>query len=108
MLSSMTPKSARTADAQHTAPPTRPILSRKVWLPKFFYDSIPYFYLMAGVVAFITTIYISDWFWILPHYLLFSVACLHIGIYVLRRRHRESREIAEPRQRPSGTSSNPT
>ena len=59
---------------------------QKIWLPKLLYDSLPYFYLTAGFAAFFATIYISDWFWILPHYLLFSGACIHLGIAVYRRR----------------------
>jgi hypothetical protein len=98
MLSSTAPKSATASNAQNTARPTTPILSRKVWLPKVFYDSVPYFYLVAGAIAFFTTLYISEWFWVLPHYLLFSVACLHFGIFVLRRRHRAIRDINEPDQ----------
>ena len=64
------------------------IVSRKIWLPKLLYDALPFFYLFSGIVAFLTTLYISEWFWVLPHYLLFSVACLHLGIFVYRRRHR--------------------
>ena len=62
------------------------LLHKKIWLPKFVYDGLPYFYLTAGFAAFFATLYISDWFWILPHYLLFSAACLHLGIAVRRRR----------------------
>jgi hypothetical protein len=64
------------------------ILSRKVWLPKFLYASLPYFYVGAGFSAFLATVYISEWFWVLPHYLLFSVACVHLGVKVYRRRRR--------------------
>lgn len=64
------------------------IVSRKIWLPKLLYDSLPYFYLVSGIAAFVTTLYISEWFWVLPHYLLFSAACLHLGIVVYRRRRR--------------------
>ena len=63
-------------------------VSRKIWLPKLLYDALPYFYLLSGIAAFLTTLYISDWFWVLPHYLLFSAACLHLGIFVYRRRRR--------------------
>ena len=62
------------------------LFSRKVWLPKGIYDALPYFYLVAGVAAFLATLYISNWLWVLPHYLLFSFACLHLGVLVLRRR----------------------
>ena len=68
------------------------IATRKVWLPKALYDALPYFYFAAGVGAFLATLYISDWFWILPHYLLFSVACLHFSVAIFRRRDR-SRDV---------------
>ncbi|MDX1403630.1 MAG: hypothetical protein R3192_03790 [Woeseiaceae bacterium] len=62
------------------------LLHKKIWLPKFVYDGLPYFYLTAGFAAFFATLYINAWFWILPHYLLFSAACLHLGFAVRRRR----------------------
>ncbi len=68
------------------------LATRKVWLPKAVYDALPYFYLVAGIAAFFATIYISEWFWVLPHYLLFSVACLHLALFVFRRRDRARNE----------------
>jgi len=67
------------------------LLTRKIWLPKIAYDALPYFYLTAGFAAFFATLYISDWFWVLPHYLLFSAAVCHLAFAVMgkRRRHRE-------------------
>jgi len=91
MLSSAAPKPATLTDTQEVARKTGSLVSRKVWLPKMFYDSLPYFYLTAGFAAFFATLYISDWFWVLPHYLLFSAACLHLGVLVLRRRKRPRR-----------------
>ena len=67
---------------------TGSLFSRKIWLPKLLYSALPFFYVAAGIAALLATIYISDWFWVLPHYLLFSVACIHFGIFVYRRRHR--------------------
>ena len=64
------------------------LFSRKVWLPKALYVALPYFYLLAGIAAFLATLYISNWLWVLPHYLLFALACLHLGVLVLRRRRR--------------------
>jgi len=64
------------------------LINRKIWLPKALYDLLPYFYLIAGVAALLATLYISNWLWVLPHYLLFSVACLHMGVLIYRRRHR--------------------
>lgn len=69
-------------------------MSRKVWLPKLLYTILPYFYLGSGIAAFLATMYISDWFWVLPHYLLFSAACIHLGIIVYRRRSRRNRDEA--------------
>ena len=62
------------------------LAARKVWLPKAIYDALPFFYFFAGVAAFLATVYINAWFWVLPHYILFSVACLHLSIAIFRRR----------------------
>ena len=70
------------------------LATRKIWLPKLLYDALPWFYLAAGCVALFATLYISDWFWVLPHYLLFSGACLHLAFVVYRRRRRAARERA--------------
>ena len=63
---------------------TEVLLQKRIWLPKLLYDGLPYFYLTAGFAAFFATLYINEWFWVLPHYLLFSAACLHLGFAVRR------------------------
>jgi len=68
--------------------PQGSILTRKIWLPRLLYDFLPYFYLTAGFGAFFATLYINQWFWVLPHYVLFSGACVHLAIAVLRKRRR--------------------
>ena len=88
MLSSTAGKSATLSDTQQVTQQTGHFLGRKIWLPKLLYDSLPYLYLTSGFLAFFATLYISAWFWILPHYLLFSVACVHLGVLVYRRRRR--------------------
>lgn len=90
MLSTTAGKPARLTDTQQVARKTGNLVSRKIWLPKLFYDVLPYFYLAAGFLAFFATLYISEWFWVLPHYLLFSAACIHLGIVVFRRRRRRT------------------
>jgi fatty acid desaturase len=75
-------------DTQKSTQSARSFMSRKIWLPKLLYALLPYFYFASGLVAFLATIYISDWFWVLPHYLLFSAACIHFGVIVYRRRNR--------------------
>ena len=78
------------------------LLTRKIWLPKLAYDALPYFYLTAGFAAFFATLYITDWFWVLPHYLLFSAAIFHLAFAVIakRKRHRG----AAPSDNPMGNS----
>lgn len=90
--------SAHLTDTRELARSGGTLISRKIWLPKALYDAIPYFYLVAGLAAFLATLYIDTWLWILPHYLLFSAACMHIGILILRRRMRprERRHTADP------------
>ncbi|MDJ0709901.1 MAG: hypothetical protein QNJ14_05910 [Woeseiaceae bacterium] len=88
MLSTATGKEAPLTDTREGDRKNTNIVVRKIWLPKLLYDALPYFYLVSGIAAFLTTLYISEWFWVLPHYLLFSAACVHFGIFVYRRRHR--------------------
>jgi len=66
------------------------LLTRKIWLPRLLYDALPWFYLLSGVTALVTTLYISGWFWILPHYAIFAAACIHLGLVIYRRRIRRS------------------
>jgi hypothetical protein len=67
------------------------LATKKIWLPKFLYDSLPWFYLSAGLTALLATLYINAWFWVLPHYVLFAIACLHLAFAVYRKR-RAARE----------------
>ena len=85
-------KPARLSDTQEVTEKTGSILSRKIWLPKALYSALPYFYLITGISALLATLYISNWLWILPHYLLFSAACVHMGVLILRRRRRADRD----------------
>ncbi|MCH7537195.1 MAG: hypothetical protein IID57_05020 [Proteobacteria bacterium] len=86
MLSSVARKPLDLSESQQITRNTGKLASKKIWLPKLLYDSLPYFYLTAGFAAFFATLYISEWFWVLPHYLLFSAACFHLGFVVYRRR----------------------
>jgi Flp pilus assembly protein TadB len=88
MLTGAASKPPNTADSGELTGRAGSFVSRKIWLPKALYDAIPYFYILAGLAAFLATLYINTWLWILPQYLLFSAACLHIGILILRRRLR--------------------
>jgi len=88
MLSTTAGKRAAFGETRKVSRRTGIVISRKIWIPKILYDVLPYFYLVAGFLAFTATLYISEWFWVLPHYLLFSVVCIHLGILVHRRRRR--------------------
>jgi len=88
MFTNTAGKPGHLTDTQQISRDAGKLMSRKVWLPKVLYNALPYFYLIAGVAAFFTTLYISNWLWVLPHYLLFAGACLHMGFLVHRRRHR--------------------
>lgn len=71
------------------------LIERKVWLPRALYDALPWFYLVSGIAALLATLYISSWFWVLPHYFLFSAACLHLSVLVFRRRWSRKSESVE-------------
>ncbi len=86
MLSRTAGKPVTLTDTQQVTLNTGRLATRKIWLPKVIYDALPWFYLTSGIIAFLTTLYISEWFWVLPHYLLFSAACIHFGAIVINRR----------------------
>ena len=88
MLSNTATKPTNLSETQSVSRDAGEFLSRKIWLPKLLYRAIPLFYVLSGFAALLATLYISEWFWVLPHYLLFSAACLHMGILVFRRRHK--------------------
>ncbi len=94
MLSRAAPKQMDLTATQRLSQRVEDIATTKLWLPKLLYDSLPWFYFFAGVLAFLATLYVSEWFWVLPHYLLFSAACLHLAfaVYSKRRRSRSSRQ----------------
>lgn len=76
------------SETQQVTRNTGTLLSKKIWIPKLLYAALPYFYIGAGVAALLATFYIGHWYWILPHYLFFAVACLHMGTMIYRRRMR--------------------
>ncbi|MEM1263587.1 MAG: hypothetical protein AAGH76_14385 [Pseudomonadota bacterium] len=64
------------------------ILLRRVWLPRIVYEALPFVYLIAGLAAFLATLYVPEWYWIVPWYVLFACALIHSAIYLLLRRLR--------------------
>lgn len=94
MLSKADPQDIKLTATNHKSRIRESFITQRIWLPKVVYDSMPWFYLIAGLAALVATLYVSQWFWILPHYLLFSIGCLHICALVFRRR-RASAAAAE-------------
>lgn len=88
IFSNTATKPTNLSETQNISRDAGEFLSRKIWLPKLLYRALPVFYVLSGFGALLATLYISEWFWVLPHYLLFSAACLHMGLLVFRRRHK--------------------
>ena len=95
MISATAGKAKPLLETQQVAHKTGSVASRKIWLPKRLYSVLPYFYLASGVAALFATLYIGQWFWVLPHHLVFTAACLHLGIAVYRKRAKAKREVGK-------------
>lgn len=91
MFNSATTKPAALSRDEHRPGRAEPLLTRKIWLPKLVYAALPYFYMTTGFLALAAAIYIDHWLWVLPHYLLFAAACVHMGALLFRRRRAAAR-----------------
>jgi hypothetical protein len=57
----------------------------RIWLSKPVYETLPYFYLLAGVGCLIASLYLDYWYW--PTVCLIGgIFCLIIGLMVFLRR----------------------
>ena len=92
MYSDAEKRPAVLSDTQQVTRKTGALLSRRIWIPKLLYVALPYFYLVSGIAALIATLYIGSWIWVMPHYLLFSAVCLHMGLLIYRRRLRSDND----------------
>lgn len=88
MASAAEKASGYNSDGQALSP--RSVLGKKIWLPKALYAAVPFFYLIGAVCALLATLYVAEWFWLVPHYLLLSVACVHMAVFVFRRRRKKA------------------
>jgi hypothetical protein len=98
MFSRAAPKQIDLSASQDLTRSLEKLATRKIWLPRLLYDSLPYFYMTAGLAALFGALYISEWFWIVPHYILFSAACLHLAYAVYKRRRRPADVIKRDHQ----------
>jgi hypothetical protein len=89
------PKQVDPSATQNLTRSLEKLATKRIWLPKLLYDSLPYFYLASGLAAFFAALYVSEWFWVVPHYILFSAACLHLAFAVYRRRRSPDTESVD-------------
>lgn len=64
------------------------VLFRKLWIPKSLYEALPYCYVMGGLAALVSALYLPGWTWILPYLVLLGAISLHAGLAVLTLRWR--------------------
>lgn len=76
---------------------------RRVWLPRFVYEAIPWVYCGLGAVALWSGLFMPEPDWLAPYLLLLAVTGLHLGVWclMLRRRYRLGR-LRRERQSRSG------
>lgn len=58
----------------------------KIWLPELVYEALPYLYILGGFSALFTSLYISEWYWIVPHCTLITALLTHAGFSILIKR----------------------
>ena len=64
-------------------------VSGAMWISKPIYESLPYFYLLAGFISLSASMYVNHWYWPTICFLT-GVLCLVGGLVVLLKR-RDSR-----------------
>jgi len=66
----------------------------RLWLSKQIYEMIPFFYLVAGAISLVASLYLDFWYW--PHICLMAgFACLILGLVILLKR-RDFRNQTKP------------
>lgn len=65
-----------------------------MWIPKPVYESVPYFYMAAGVCSLIASVYLNFSYWPTLCFAV-GISCLVAGVVVLLRR-RDFRKSTRP------------
>jgi len=73
----------------------RRILFKNLWLPRIIYESLPYVYVLMGLFALLSGMYLPDGTWIVPYVVLLGLFCLHAGLGVATLRYRHARRRRE-------------
>ncbi len=68
---------------------------RKIWLAKSLYETVPYFYVIAGLLTLFGTAYITKWYWGTPIHIASSVICVLAGVVLWRRRKDYRKSLAQ-------------
>ncbi len=72
-------------------------INPRLWLPKLCYAALPWFYLGAGALAVITSLYIEARFRLTPWPLVFAAFCTYLAAHVfLCRWHSEHAKLTTP------------
>jgi uncharacterized membrane protein SirB2 len=57
----------------------------RIWLTKPIYETLPIFYLIAGIGLLIASLYLNFWYW--PTICLIGgIACLILGLFIMLKR----------------------
>jgi hypothetical protein len=67
---------------------TTDLLTRRVWLPRWLYASVPWLYLVLGGTALASALAVPEPGWIVPLAAVAGLALLHLGLWVATVRHR--------------------
>ena len=74
----------------------RNLLLQKLWLPRIIYEMLPYLYLLLGLTALTSAMYMQAWTWILPYAILLGLICLHVSLALITLRYRYRHREAPP------------
>ena len=77
----------------------RKALFRKLWLPRFVYEALPYLYMAVGFLSIYAAARMPGWTWILPYAFLLGIICVHTGLAITALRYRF--RSGKRRKRPS-------
>lgn len=86
-------------------PRRQPLLSRRVWLPRWLYEVLPVLYLLLGAAALAAALLVAGPAWIVPLAAVAALGLTHLGLWVatLRFRHRRRARPDRPGAVPAAT-----
>ena len=67
----------------------------RVWIAKPLYEFLPTFYILSGLLALVSAIYVTHWYWAMPLWFVFGCLCLQAGVFVWKKRRDYRSRIRE-------------